>query len=181
MPTLSHVIPAKAGIYLAEVDPRFRGGDDKFRWFGWTGRSMSTRSNAGANRAKSGSVNFSRRPSMRTAEEKTERKGPRSFDAAIKYGTVAMMVTGKTRTRHSQWRSVRATCSIFLDMIACVSELMLNDKTPNAELRRVLLRLDRPVRVSALVRLHAGFNDSSEALWCVSWGRRGLRSGAELT
>jgi len=34
----SHVIPAKAGIHFAEVDPRFRGGDDSydFHLCAWT-------------------------------------------------------------------------------------------------------------------------------------------------
>jgi len=53
-------------------------------------------------------VNFSRRQSRRTAIKKyrSERKGRRSFDTAIEYGTVAMMATEKTRTAKS---AVRAT------------------------------------------------------------------------
>jgi hypothetical protein len=64
---------------------------------------------ARANRAKSGSLNFSRRLSRRTAIKKyrSERKGRRSFDTAIEYGTVAMMATEKTRTAKP---AVRATC-----------------------------------------------------------------------
>jgi hypothetical protein len=73
-------------------------------------------SKARANRAKSGSVNFSPRLSRRTAIMKSERRGcrsplsdatgrspvpdgtGRSFDTAIEHGTVAMMARGKTRT-----------------------------------------------------------------------------------
>jgi len=70
---------------------------------------MGARLKAGANRAKSGSVNFSRRLSRRTTIKKHrwERKGRRSFDSAIKYGTVAIIATEKTRTAKS---AVRATC-----------------------------------------------------------------------
>ena len=62
---------------------------------------METPLKARANRAKSGPVNFSRRLSRRTTIKKyrSERKGRRSFDTAIEYGTVAMMATDKTRTR----------------------------------------------------------------------------------
>jgi hypothetical protein len=59
---------------------------------------METPLKARANRAKSGSVNFSRRLSRRTAIKKSERKARRSFDTAIEYGTGAIMATEKTRT-----------------------------------------------------------------------------------
>jgi hypothetical protein len=68
---------------------------------------------ARANGAKSGSVNFSRRLSRCTAIKKyrSERRGHRSFDTAIEYGTVAIIATEKTRTAKS---AVRATCSFSL-------------------------------------------------------------------
>src|SRR5208337_1323523 len=70
-------------------------------------RPMETRLKARANRAKSGSVNFSRRLSRRTTIKKyrSERKGRRSFDTAIEYGTVAMIATEKTRTAKSAVRA----------------------------------------------------------------------------
>ena len=70
---------------------------------------METPLKARANRAKSGPVNFSRRLSRRTTIKKYrwERKGRRSFDSAIKYGTVAIIGTEKTRAAES---AVRATC-----------------------------------------------------------------------
>jgi hypothetical protein len=43
---------------------------------------------------------------LRTAIKKSERKGRRSFDTAIEYGTVAMMAREKTRTAKP---AVRAT------------------------------------------------------------------------
>ena len=52
-------------------------------------------------------MNFSRRLSRRTVIDKAERKGRRSFDTAIEYGTVAIIATEKTRTAKS---AVRATC-----------------------------------------------------------------------
>jgi hypothetical protein len=66
---------------------------------------------ARANRAKSGSVNFSRRLSRRTARKKyrSEGKGRRSFDTAIECNTVAM--TAGEETRIPQGGTVRATCS----------------------------------------------------------------------
>jgi hypothetical protein len=56
------------------------------------------------------SVNFSRRLSRRTTMKKyrSKRKGRRSFDTAIEYGTVAITATEKTRT--PQGGTVRATC-----------------------------------------------------------------------
>ena len=61
---------------------------------------MCARLKARANRAKSGSVNFSRPLSRRTATRKyrSEGKGPRSFDSAIEYGTATEMAREKTRT-----------------------------------------------------------------------------------
>jgi hypothetical protein len=62
------------------------------------------------NRAKSGSVNLPRRLSRRTTIEKyrSERKGGRSLDTALEYGTAAMIASEETRTAES---AVRATCS----------------------------------------------------------------------
>jgi hypothetical protein len=53
-------------------------------------------------------VNFSRRLGKRAAIRRSERKGRRSFDTAIEYGTVAMIATEKTRTARP---AGRATCS----------------------------------------------------------------------
>jgi hypothetical protein len=47
---------------------------------------------------------------QRTATRKWERKARRGFDTAIEYGTVMKMAREKTRTRHSQWRAVPASC-----------------------------------------------------------------------
>ena len=71
---------------------------------------MGTLMEARAIRAKSGWVNFSRRLSRRTATNKyrPEKKGRRSFDPAIEYGTVAIIATEKTWT--PQCGTVHATC-----------------------------------------------------------------------
>jgi L-2-hydroxyglutarate oxidase LhgO len=85
----SRVIPAKlvlresgggreSNSFAIDVVPRFRGGDDNFPWFGGTERPIITRLKARANRAKSGSANFSCRLSRRTAIKKAERKRRRS-------------------------------------------------------------------------------------------------------
>jgi hypothetical protein len=39
--------------------------------------------------------------------KKSERKGPRSFDTAIEYGTVAMVAREKTRTAKAAVRATR--------------------------------------------------------------------------
>ena len=57
-------------------------------------------------------MSFSRHLRRRTAMKKSERKGRRSFDTAIEYGTVAMVAREKTRTAKA---AVRATCSIGPD------------------------------------------------------------------
>jgi hypothetical protein len=58
--------------------------------------------------------------SVRSVRKKyrSERKASRSFDAAIKYGTVAMMATERTRTAesavraaHSHERTVDGSCN----------------------------------------------------------------------
>ena len=69
----------------------FTGTDGK-------GCSARARLKARANRAKSGAVNFSRRLSRRTTikDYRSERKRRRSFDAAIEYGTAAIIATEKT-------------------------------------------------------------------------------------
>jgi hypothetical protein len=90
-----------------DVDPRFRGGDDNIRWFGWTETPISARLKARPNRAKSGSVNFSRRLSRRTAVKKSERKGRRNLDTAIECGAAAMRATEMTRTAGSPVRAAR--------------------------------------------------------------------------
>jgi hypothetical protein len=46
-------------------------------------------------------------PGTAIKKYRSERKGRRSFDTAIEYGTVAMMATEKTRTAKP---AVRATC-----------------------------------------------------------------------
>jgi hypothetical protein len=114
-----------------DVDPRFRGGDADPFWFAWTEWSMSARSKARANRAKSGWVNFSRRLSSRTAIKKPERRGRRSpvpddtgrsFDAPVEYSTVAMTATEKTRV--PQCGMVRA-CIYLLPVFNCKFVLYL--------------------------------------------------------
>jgi hypothetical protein len=106
------VIPAKTGIHPlpGDVDPRLRGGDEVILCPRMGHRPMETPLKARAKRAKSGWVNFSRRLSRRTRLKKyrSERKGRRSFDTALEYGTVAIIGTEKTRTAES---AVRATCS----------------------------------------------------------------------
>lgn len=47
--------------------------------------------------------------------KKSERKGPRSFDTAIEYGTVAMVAREKTRTARA---AVRATRFPLTELIA---------------------------------------------------------------
>jgi hypothetical protein len=76
------------------------------------GCSARARLKARANRAKSGSANFSRRLSRRTAIKKyrSERKARRSFDTAIEYGGVAIMATGEARTAKP---AVRTTCFLY--------------------------------------------------------------------
>ncbi len=54
-----------------------------------------------AEMAKSGSVNFSRCLSRRTTIKKGERKGRRSFDTAIEYGTVTIIATEKDADRQT--------------------------------------------------------------------------------
>jgi hypothetical protein len=62
------------------------------------GCSRWVRLKALANRAKSGSVDFSRRLSRRTAIKKyrSKRKRRRSFGTAVEYGRVAIIATEKT-------------------------------------------------------------------------------------
>jgi len=84
-------------------------------------RPVITRLKARANRAKSGSVNPSRRVSARTVVKKhrSERRSRRSFDATIEYGAVAMMAAGKTPTAKSAARSVLLALGDSLKVADC--------------------------------------------------------------
>ena len=77
-------------------------------------------------------MNFSRRLSRRTTIKKyrSERKGRRSFDTAIEYGTVAMIATEKTRTAKS---AVRATCFIVLHIAREVPTLTSDSSSSPSE------------------------------------------------
>ena len=93
---------------MAEVDPRFRGGDDKLRWFGRTEGPCPAARRLAPNGANSGPVNFSRPLSKPTAMKKyrSDRKGRRSlvpdgtgrsFDTPIEYSTVAIIAKDADR------------------------------------------------------------------------------------
>ena len=71
-----------------------------------------------ANRAKSDSVSFSLRPSRRTLIKKypSLRKGRRSLDTAVEYGTVVIIATEQTRTAESAVRATRFHKSIVTKM-----------------------------------------------------------------